>query len=89
MAIGSALTMPCLSSLVSRYAPAESQGLALGTFRSAGALSRAVGPLAGGLLYWSLGSWSPFLLGAGFMLLPLAVALGLPAPPGEPNSGTE
>ena len=34
MAVGSALVMPCLSALVSRYAPADRQGLALGTFRS-------------------------------------------------------
>jgi MFS family permease len=89
MAVGSALTMPCLSSLVSRYAPADRQGLALGTFRSAGALSRAFGPVLGGLLYWKLGSASPFLIGAGFLLLPLGVALGLPKAPDEPTPGPE
>jgi predicted MFS family arabinose efflux permease len=89
MAVGSALTMPCLSSLVSRYAPPDRQGLAMGSFRSAGALSRAVGPVAGGLLYWSVGSWGPFLLGAAFMLLPLGLALGLPRPPDEEDSGAE
>ena len=84
MAVGSALAMPCLSSLVSRYAPAERQGLVLGAFRSLGSLSRAIGPIAGGLLYWSLGSAAPYYAGAAFLLLPLALALGLPpVPAGE------
>ncbi|MEM7307179.1 MAG: MFS transporter [Planctomycetota bacterium] len=81
MAVGSALAMPCLSSLVSRYAPAERQGLVLGTFRSLGSLSRAIGPILGGLLYWSLGSAAPYYAGAAFLLLPLFAALGLPPVP--------
>jgi MFS family permease len=50
MAVGSAFTMPTLSALASRYAPPDRQGLAMGSFRSAGALSRAVGPILGGLI---------------------------------------
>lgn len=88
MAVGSALTMPCLSALVSRYAPADRQGLALGAFRSLGSLSRAVGPALGGVLYWKLGSAAPYLAGAAFLLLPLGLALGLPPVPAdaEPES---
>ena len=78
LAVGSALVMPCLSALVSRYAPTDRQGLALGIFRSLGALARAIGPVIGGLLYWSLGSWSPYVLGGAFLLLPLLLALRLP-----------
>jgi MFS family permease len=81
MAVGSALAMPCLSSLASRYAPADRQGLALGTNRSAGALARAVGPLAACLIYWKLGSEIAYLAGAVLSLLPLALALGLPPIP--------
>lgn len=80
MATGSALATPTLSALVSRYAPAEQQGLALGLFRSVGALSRAVGPIFGGLLYWRFGSTSPYLAGAALLLLPIVLALRLPAP---------
>lgn len=87
MAVGSALAMPCLSSLVSRYAPSEKQGLAQGTFRSLGSLARAIGPFLGGVLFWKLGSGSPFLIGAAFLLLPLGLALSLPAPPPEPAHG--
>ena len=83
MAVGSALAMPCLSSLVSRYTPSDRQGSVLGYFRSAGALARAVGPIAGGVLYWQLGSAAPYWLGGAFLLLPLILATRLPAPPGE------
>jgi len=83
MAVGSALIMPCLSALASRYAPPERQGLALGGFRSLASLGRAVGPVVGGVLYWSLGSAAPYYAGAAFLLLPLALAAGLPAVPQE------
>jgi MFS family permease len=81
MAGGSALANPCLSALVSRYAPSDQQGLALGVFRSLGALSRAVGPLAGGVLYWLLGGASPYLAGALLLAVPVAISFGLPPPP--------
>lgn len=85
MAVGSGLAMPTLSALVSRYAPSERQGLALGSFRSAGALSRAVGPILGGLLYWKLGSAAPYYAGTVFLLLPVLLAFGLPPVPDEPE----
>lgn len=81
MAVGSALAMPCLSALVSRYAPVEAQGLVLGSFRSLGALARAVGPLLGGGLYWLHGSEAPYLAGAALILWPLLLAFGLPPVP--------
>jgi MFS family permease len=84
MAIGSAFLMPCLSSLVSRYAPRGRQGLALGTFRSLGALARAIGPALGGAIYWRLGSQAPYLSGAALLVLPLFLSLGLPAPASPP-----
>jgi MFS family permease len=86
LAVGSALVMPCLSALVSRYAPEDRQGLALGTFRSMGALSRALGPLLGGLLYWRLGSTAPYVGGAFVLCVPLWLALGLPPVPDAAES---
>jgi len=87
MAVGSALAMPCFSALVSRYSPAEVQGLVLGAFRSVGALSRAVGPLLGGVAYWMLGSQAPYVAGALILLVPLGLALGLPpVPESEPEA---
>ncbi len=81
MALGSALIMPCLSALASRYAPEDRQGLALGTFRSMGALSRAIGPILGGLAYYALGSAAPYWAGALFLLIPLGLARSLPPVP--------
>ncbi len=85
MAVGSALAMPCLSSLVSRYTPDASQGFVLGTFRSMGALSRAAGPILGGTLYWTLGSAAPYYAAAAFLLIPLGMAVGLPPVPKAPS----
>jgi len=89
MAVGSALAMPCLSSLVSRYAPSQRQGLALGAFRSLGSLSRAIGPLLGGVMYWSLGSAAPYYAGAAFVLVPAAIALALPPVPSDEDGEPE
>lgn len=80
MAVGSALVMPCLSALISRYTPPDRQGLALGAFRSMGSLSRALGPILGSLAYWRFGSGSPYLAGAVFLLLPIGLAIALPKP---------
>ncbi len=80
LSAGSAMIMPTLAALVSLYAPAESQGLAQGSFRSMGSLARAIGPLLGGLLYWGVASWAPYHLGALFLLVPLGLAAGLPQP---------
>lgn len=81
MAVGSAFAMPCISALASRYAPSESQGLALGVLRSMGSLSRAIGPVLGAGLYWRYGAALPYHAGAAFLILPLLLALRLPAPP--------
>jgi MFS family permease len=83
MAVGSAFVMPCLSSLVSRYSPADRQGLVLGTFRSMGSLSRAVGPVIGSVMYWKFGSAAPYWAGAVFLLIPLGLALTLPPTPDQ------
>lgn len=81
MTAGSGMTMPSLNSLVSRYTPGDRQGLSLGVFRSLGSLSRAIGPIMGGLLYWKFDSSMPFWVGAAFLVVPFFMALGLPAVP--------
>ncbi|MFT7486992.1 MAG: MFS family permease [Candidatus Paceibacteria bacterium] len=87
MATGSALAMPCFSALVSRYSPDQVQGLVMGSFRSVGALARAVGPLFGGVLYWLLGSQAPYAAGALVILVPLFMTLKLPdVPESEPGA---
>ncbi|MEX1024229.1 MAG: MFS transporter [Planctomycetota bacterium] len=86
LAVGDALAMPCFSSMVSRYTPEHSQGLALGTLRSFGSLSRAIGPVLGGLLYWKFGSAAPYWTAALFLFIPILLSLKLPdLPPSAPR----
>lgn len=85
LAAGVAHVTPCLTAMASLYAPAGEQGRVLGVFRSVGALARAVGPLAGCVLYWRLGATSAYISAGLFLLLPLWLAARLPALPPHPN----
>ena len=89
MTAGSGMTMPSLNSLVSRYTPGDRQGLSLGVFRSLGSLSRAIGPIMGGLLYWKFNSSMPFWVGAAFLVVPFFMALGLPPVPDHDELSSE
>lgn len=77
---GIGMTSPGLSALVSLYSPAGRQGAQMGAFRSAGALARAIGPLLGAALFWSLGSQWAYALGGVGLVVSLFVALFLPNP---------
>ena len=81
MAVGSAQIIPCLTALASVYAPPDDQGRVLGVFRSLGALARGVGPLLACVAYWQLGALTAYLLGAGAIAVPLALAATLPKSP--------
>ena len=83
MALGSAQVIPCLTALASSYAPAHEQGRILGVFRSLGALARGMGPLIACILYWRLGSGISYYIGAGAILLPILLAVGLPKIPNQ------
>jgi MFS family permease len=85
LAVGSALATPCLTALASLYTPADRQGEVLGTFRSLGALSRAVGPVLACAAYWKLGSVYPYYGATVLVLIPILMALGLPAVPKREN----
>ncbi|WDE95890.1 ferrochelatase [Lentisphaera profundi] len=78
MAVGSAMVIPCLTSLVSLYTPASEQGRVLGVFRSAGALARTLGPILGGILYWKFSYMSPFFAAAAIVIIPLLMVKSLP-----------
>lgn len=78
LSIGSALTIPCLTSLVSIYTPVDSQGKSIGIFRSLGALARVVGPAIAAVIYWRFGSTLPYLMGCVFMLVPIILIAKLP-----------
>ncbi|HUK12201.1 MAG TPA: MFS transporter [Thermoanaerobaculaceae bacterium] len=69
LALGAGLVTPALSSLVSRSARADEQGLALGAYQGVASLGRVIGPFAAEL---SLGAWgvaAPQLGAAGLSLV--------------------
>ena len=70
-AFGFGLFNPNLVTLVSLYASESTQGRHLGTFRSAGSLARATGPLITTTFYFYFGSRFAYLTAALIMLSPL------------------
>ena len=77
LAVGSGLHNPAAFSLMSRLAPADSQGGVLGLARSFGALARVAGPIWGGWSFHHLGSMWPFLSAGGLLAASAIVVLRL------------
>jgi len=69
-AFSTAFVVPCLTTLVSQYGEHHQKGIVTGVFRSLGALGRAVGPIFGSFLYWSLGPELSYGLGGLGLLVP-------------------
>ena len=67
--------VPALSTLVSLAADERSQGRAMGGFRSASSLGRALGPLVAALAYFQIGSGAPYWISGVGMALPLLLVL--------------
>lgn len=80
LGFGVGCASPSLSALVSLYSPADQQGAELGAFRSMGALGRAIGPIFGALIFWSMGSHISYTAGAGLLFLAALFSLLLPKP---------
>lgn len=78
LAIGSAMIIPCLTTLVTFYTPSNEQGRSIGIFRSLGALARVVGPLSASIIYYKYGSTVPYLFGAAAIFIPLGLIATLP-----------
>ena len=90
--IGSALWRPSLSSLITKLAAVNEQGLANGGTQASAALATIIGPAGAGLLFESVGLSSPFWFGGalfGLAALTIVVAarlqpaLRLPRPDAE------
>jgi len=77
--IGSGLSQPSLSSLVSRNAPAQIQGGIFGVTQALGALARLIGPIIGNPLFAENPAY-PFLFGACVLLFPTVAAWSVKAP---------
>lgn len=69
-AISTAFVVPCLTTLVSQYGEHHQKGIIMGVFRSLGALGRALGPIFGSFLYWSMGPELSYGLGGLLLLIP-------------------
>ena len=90
--LGSGISSPSISSLISRAAGAEIQGGVLGAGQSAASLARVFGPACGGFVFDRFGVPAPYLLGAAVMVVAWTISLtllrpALPAPPPAPPAG--
>jgi MFS family permease len=70
LSLGTGTVFPGLNTLASLAADPARQGWAMGTFRSAAALGRAVGPLLGAVVYFSWRPGATYLVCAAGVLLP-------------------
>ncbi len=77
VALGSGLTSPATSSLVSREAGSLGKGAILGVNQSVGALARFLGPAAAGAVFERFGAGAPYALGAFIMVLSAVLAAGV------------
>ena len=75
LCLGFGLGQPSLNALVSRNAPADSQGAILGASQSAQSLARILGPMTAGLMFVTYGRDSPYLLGAIILVATFLLAL--------------
>ena len=74
LASGSALLVPNISSLVSKYASVTERGTVLGLFQSSNWMGRTISPPIGGMLFQSQGANAP-LFGSVVILVPCLVGL--------------
>jgi MFS transporter, DHA1 family, tetracycline resistance protein len=71
LTVGQGLVTTMMSSALAGRADPRRRGEVLGAQQSAGGLARVVGPLAGGFLFDRAGIGSPYVVGAGLMLVAL------------------
>jgi DHA1 family tetracycline resistance protein-like MFS transporter len=77
LAAGWGLSQPTVASLISRAAPADMQGGALGVSQSAASLARVIGPFVAGVIFQNVAAGSPFVTGAALAVASAALALRL------------
>ena len=80
MSTGVALISPTLTALTSLSSDESEQGFNLGVFRSCGSIARAFGPMAAGLIYFSMGSSVAYIIGAVWLLVPGLILIGVKQP---------
>ncbi len=73
LSIGTGILQPTILSLVSKLSSENEQGAILGINQSLASLARVLGPLWGGFSFNYLGYYTPFLTGAFFTFVTLAL----------------
>ena len=74
IAVGSGLSNPSLSALVSLATPADEQGGILGVYQSLGSLGRATGPFLSGLLFDAISPGAPLWIAGSVMVIASLIA---------------
>jgi len=72
---GFGLANPALSALISRNAPDEHQGAAMGASQSVQSLCRILGPIAAGAAFGVFGRDAPYLVGAVLLFVAFVIAI--------------
>lgn len=75
IAVGFGLASPSLTALISRNAPDEHQGAAMGASQSAQSLCRILGPIAAGVAFTGFGRDAPYLAGAVILFIGFLIAV--------------
>ena len=75
--VGTALTFPCVTAMLSRVISANERGLYMGVQQTFGGISRVIFPLLFGLAWDHLGKPSPFLISAALVALTLLLGRDL------------
>ncbi len=80
LAIGGGFVSPASSGLISLYANEEEQGRVLGIFRSLGSLARAITPITAGIIFWTVGSQTLYVIAAALVVAAWFGTRRLPQP---------
>lgn len=75
IAVGFGLANPSLSALISKNAPQEHQGAAMGASQSTQSLCRILGPISAGAAFGVFGRDAPYLVGAILLFLASLIAI--------------
>jgi predicted MFS family arabinose efflux permease len=78
VAVGSGLTTPSLSGLISLATPPDEQGGILGVYQSLGSLARAIGPFLGGVAFDKVGVGAPLWISGSILVAASLFAARLP-----------
>jgi len=75
IAVGFGLANPSLTALISKNAPDEHQGAAMGASQSVQSLCRILGPISAGVAFTGFGRDAPYLVGAIILFIGFLIAI--------------